>query len=548
MKKILSIVLMAVTLFGVFSCNKDKGKNSTDNGPIDGSSIYLLSYTKKAQADTYLGTGSETVTHKAVLKIEAAKVAEKGNRQVIGVRCDIGEGATNGKVFMAYELGNNIAEKEFTYKAGGSQYVIFDAPVNIEGGKDIYVGYEATGSGYFIGAETSNSTLSKNSFMYWDGEWVSFKELAGAGYGASIEAICVGGNYSSEKQHDVAAENLKVTANVRAGETVNFSVEVRNAGIKTTGNVKITCKYGSETVNESVATLRNGESKRFNFTINGIGLDMNKITAEVSEDGVTDENNKNDKTTADINVFAADAPERVCILIEEFTSQSCPNCPDGIANLRDAIEGMQHPDKVAWVAHHSGFKNDIFTLNAGNTVASKLGVNFAPACIIDRMAVDYGQGVSELAWHPGYATSALLDELASIPANATIAMNVSLQDSTLIVDVNGMSYPNDCYITVLVCQNGIVASQSSGGSNFVHNEVVRAFLTAAEGDKLTLDGDKNYTAHFEYPIPATIKGETSAGKETATDIPNMYVVAFVHGKTSSKSAVYNAIKANIINE
>lgn len=548
MKKILSIVLMAVTLFGVFSCNKDKGKNSTDNGPIDGSSIYLLSYTKKAQADTYLGTGSETVTHKAVLKIEAAKVAEKGNRQIIGVRCDVSDGATNGKVFMAYELGTNVAEKEFTYREGGSQYVIFDTPVDIEQGKDIYVGYEATGSGYFIGTETSNSTLSKNSFMYWEGEWVSFKELAGAGYGASIEAICVGGNYSSEKQHDVAAENLKVKANARAGEVVNFSVDVRNAGIKTTGNVKVTCKYGSETVDESVATLRNGETKRFNFTINGIGLDMTKITAEVSEEGVTDENTKNDKATADINVFAADAPERVCILIEEFTSQSCPNCPAGIENLREAIAGMQHPEKVAWVAHHSGYKNDIFTLNAGNTVASKLGVNFAPACIIDRMAVDYGQGVSELAWHPGYATSALLDELASIPANATIAMNVSLQDSTLTVDVNGMSYPNDCYITVLVCQNGIVASQSSGGSNFVHNEVVRAFLTAAEGDKLTLDGDKNYTAHFEYPIPATIKGETSAGKETATDIPNMYVVAFVHGKTSSKSAVYNAIKANIINE
>lgn len=545
MKKIFSIVLVAVTLFTVIGCEKDPKDNPSS---IDQNSIYLLSYTKKASADTYLGTGNETVTLKAVVKIEAAKVAEKGNKQVIGVRCDIGEGATNGKVFMAYELGTNVAEKEFTYTAGGSQYVIFDTPVEIEQGKDIYVGYEATGSGYFIGTESSNGTLCKNSFMYWDGEWVNFKELAGTGYGASIEAICVGGDYSSEKQHDVAAENLKVKANARAGEVVNFSVDVRNAGIKTTGNVKVTCKYGSETVDETVATLRNGESKRFNFTINGIGLDMTKITAEVSEDGVTDENTKNDKATADINVFAADAPERVCILIEEFTSQSCPNCPAGIENLREAIAGMQHPEKAAWVAHHSGYKNDIFTLNAGNTVASKLGVNFAPACIIDRMAVDYGQGVSELAWHPGYATSELLDELAAIPANATIAMNVALQDSTLTVDVNGMSYPNDCYITVLVCQNGIVASQSNGGNNFVHNEVVRAFLTAAEGDKLTLDGDKNYSAHFEYHIPATIKGETSAGKETATDIPNMYVVAFVHGKTSSKSAVYNAIKANIINE
>lgn len=538
MKKILSIVLVAVTLLGVIGCKKDK------KDQIDTNSIYLLGYTSSDVADDYVGNNQPSATFEVAMKLSASTVADKGNKKVIGVRFCLGNGAEGGKAFMAYELGNNVAEKEYTCTADGWQYVIFDTPVDITEGSDIYVGYKVTGSGYFLGVEEGNNRLANNSYIFDKGQW----DLIG--FGLCIQAICIGGDYSTERQHDLAVENLNVAGNVRAGDVVKFSADVRNAGVKTTGTVNVVCKYGSETVNESVTGLRNGESKRLNFTINGIGMDVKDITIEVSENDVADERTKDNKVTAGINVFAPDAPERNCILIEEFTSQSCPNCPAGIENLREAIEGMQHPEKAAWVAYHSGYKNDIFTLNGDLIIASRLGISGAPSCVVDRMPAHYGADKAELDWHPGYATSALLDQLAAIPANATIAMNVQLNpiDSTLTIDVNGMSYPNDCYITVLVCQNGIVASQSSGGNNFVHNEVVRAYLTAAEGDKLTLDGDKKYSAHYTYTIPASIKGETSVGKETATDIPNMYVVAFVHGKTSSRSAVYNAIKANIIKE
>jgi len=540
MKKLLSVVLVAVTLLSVIGCKKNK------DSEIDMNSIYLLGFTKKAQADDCLGNSSAS-TFQTAMKIDAATVAEKDNKKVLGVRFYLGEGATGGKAFMAYELGNNVAEKDFTFSAAGWQYVIFDTPVEITAGKDIYVGYEAKGSGYFLGVENSNTALMKNSYIYDDGSWATFKSLSLTKYGLCIQAICVGGNYASERQHDLVAENISIKDNVRAGDVVKFTAQVRNAGIKTTGNVTIVCKYGSEVVNKTATNLRNGEVQTLDYTINGIGLDMNQITIQVEEDGVSDDYATDNKATANINVFATDAPERTCILIEEFTSQSCPNCPDGIANLREAIEGMQHPEKAAWIAHHSGYADDIFTMTGDKTIASKLGVNFAPACIIDRMNVKYSSGAAELVWHPGYATSALLDELASIPANATINMNLSFDhsDSTLTVDVTGMSYPNDCYITVVLCQNGYVASQSSGGNDFVHNEIVRAYLTDAVGDKLTLDGDKKYSASYTYTIPASIKGETSKGKEIETDIPNMYVVAFVHGKTANAGAVYNATKANV---
>ena len=539
MKKFFSFVMVAVMLFGVISCNQDP-----KDPEVDMDSIYLLGQTKCSQSETGLGSSSAS-NFKVAVKLNKDLVAQKGNKQVLGVRFYVYDGVTSGTAFMAYELGTNVAEKEFTYQKGGWQYVMFDEPVDIVDASDIYVGYEASGTGYFIGVE-ENSTLLKNSYIYEDNEWKTFKSAGISYYGLDIQAICVGGDYSAEKQHDVVAENIEVIKNMRAGDVTTFTAEVRNAGIKTTGKINVVCKFGDEVINNEVTGLRNGESMLFEYTINGATVNMSKITVEATEENVTDESSKDNTTSQAITVYAADAPERNCILIEEFTSQSCPNCPAGIANLREAIAGMDHPEKAAWVAHHSGYVDDIFTVTGDKTIASKYGVNFAPACMIDRMDVNYTGSTTELVWHPGYATSALLNELAAIPANATINMTVNFNatDSTLTVNASGMSYVQNSYITIMVCQNGYIASQSSGGSNFEHNEIVRAYMTAAVGDALTLDGDGNYSVSYDYTIPASISGVKNTAVET--DIPNMYVVACIHGAAASKKAVYNAAKANII--
>jgi len=544
MKKILSFLCVAALLISIAGCKK----KSTE---IDMNSIYLLGFSKYDRADAYLGnSASGSVTFKVAVKIDAATIAEKGNKKVLGVRCDLGSTAMTGKVFMAYELGNNVAEKNFTFTEGGCQYVLFDAPMDINEGADIYVGYEATGTGYFMGTEYANSTLYKNSYIYDDGSWKTFKNAGITTiYGASIQAICVGGDYASEKQHDVVVENITFDNEYpRCGEKVQFTAEVRNAGVRTTGTVKVTCKYGDVVADGTVTNLRNGESKLLTYTINGITTEMNKITIEVAEDGVTDEKTTNNKVTGELTVYAQDAPERKFILIEQFTGQDCGYCPDGISNMREAIAGMTHPEKAAWIAHHSGYTDDIFTVTGDKKIASALGVQGAPSCSYNRLKVkEPGSSTAELVNDPRSATSAFLDQLAAMPANATINMNVSLNkgDSTLAVTVNGMTYSHDnSYITVILCQDSLIARQSSGGNNFVHNETVRYFMTADLGDKLTVDESTgDYTATYTYKIPAAISGVK--GTAIATNFKNMFVVAFVHGKTSNQGSVYNADKAYI---
>lgn len=534
MKKLNLLLMLVMMLVMVISC---KPKDDPKNEEIDMNSIYLYGNCTGVVSTTLGPKDGGDAYFIVATKLSGATLQEKA-KKILGVRFFVGDGAVEGSAYVMYELGSNetrIVDKQYSYVEGGWQYVIFDNPVDITSDADVYIGYEVQGSGYLIGVQEKKS---KGDYMFDGNEWNDFKSQGLSSFSLAIQAICVGGDYSAEKQHNIVVENLDMKQNLRAGEVVDFTAEVRNAGVKTTGKVNVKCTFGDETQSFEINGLRNGETKLISCKINGVGLDLKSVVVEASEENVTDEVTKDNKVSQSVNVYAADAPSRNRILIEEFTSQSCPNCPDGIKNLRECIAGLSNPNKVAWVAHHSGYADDIFTLTGDKSIASKFGVDFAPACMIDRMKVTYMKGVTELVWHPGYCTTSLLEELITIPANATLSMNaeISMTDSVITVTANGMSYKKDTYITVMLCQNGIIASQSNGGNNFEHGEVVRAYLTQPLGDALTLDEEGNYTSEFEYKLPASIKGVQN--KEVNVDIDNMYIVVLVHGKGSG--AVFNS--------
>lgn len=229
---------------------------------------------------------------------------------------------------------------------------------------------------------------------------------------------------------------------------------------------------------------------------------------------------------------------RNCILLEEFTGQDCGNCPRAIKAIRETIEAMPEGKRVAWVAHHSGYYDDDFTLAGDKNIASRFGINYAPAGMLERtkLTLEDGTDYGHLADY--FADADLLNEYLAKPAEASMNMKVTLgADNQLTVTVLGKSNQSEAYMTVLLCQNGIKASQSGGGSSYVHNEVVRAYLTPTGGEQLSIDGEKKYKFTTTYQIPAEISG--TEGKAYATDIPNMFVVAFVAGKLSQKGAVYN---------
>lgn len=460
---------------------------------------------------------------------------------VIGIRVYIGAKVESGKVFIGADYEKPEVEKEFTYKKGGWQYVLFDQPYTFTA--DTYIGFEATGTTDFMALESAKKS-SKTEMICLDGTWDLVSNQAGK-YVWAMQAIVVGGDYSNEIQKDVVLERVTVSKNPREGEAVVLACELRNAGVIAAENAVVKCTLGEETKTINVSEkLMNGQSVLVEFT-DFVAPEIDGVTGNVSVDFVAEYTDDsiatNNKGKSTLVVYSSKTTERNAILIEQFTGQDCGYCPGGAEVLKTAINGMENPDKTIWIAHHYGYREDAFTLDESVIIGQTLGVQGAPSCAIDRMDVEYAPGQSNLCWHPGYATTALLEDLTKTPALASlnVARNYDANTRKLTVDVTGTSLMKDAYITVLVKQNGIVARQSNGGNNYVHNNAPRVFLTDAKGDKLTIAEDGAYTASFECEIPEYVgvfgcKGELD-------------VVAFVHGELKNRTnrMVFNADQGSI---
>ncbi len=465
----------------------------------------------------------------------------KTGSHIVGVRVFVGKPVESGSVFLGKDFENPEMEKEFSYKQGGWQYILFDEPYDFK--QDTYIGFKATGNTDFMAIETSVKAPA-TEMIFIDGSWLFVTNEIGRGVW-SMQAIVAGGDYSNERQKDVILERASVSDNPKVGEPMVVSCELRNAGVMPAENVVVKCVLGAETKTVNISEkVMNGQSIVVNFedfvapTIDGVFSNVDvEFVAEYEGDAAT----TNNDADASVCVYSAETTERIAILAEQFTGQDCGFCPGGAETLKKSIAGMKNPEKVIWVAHHYGYTNDAFTLNESVIIGQLLGVSGAPSCAIDRMAVSFAPGQSALCWHPAYSTTELLEGLIKTPALATIELErtFNVADSTLTVVVRGKSLVDVTNLTVLVKQSGIIARQANAGNKYVHNNAPRKFLTAAKGDVMTLDNG-NYEATYTYKVPAKVGSFNCV-------LEDMDVVAFVHGDlTKSSRLVYNAIQVPLL--
>ena len=529
---VLSLVVFA-------SC--DVPKSPTTKGSEE---VYLFGNCKQSGMHGYtMGIADgRNHTYSAATMLDGIDLYEKG-KYIVGIRAYIGDEIQSGSVWVGDDYENPVHTKEFTYKQGGWQYVLFDEPIKLNN-QDIYIGYTVTGKGSILAAESA-SKAHKTEWICIDGTWQLLSKAAGKALW-SIQAIVTGGDYKDENQHDLVVECVTMPKRVSAGEAINVTCEVRNAGIKQTGSVEVKCMVGGASVSTVVSEqLMNGQSALVTLPVisapttgGSVEISVSAEEANVAEDYAADNTAKKS-----LRVYTETVP-RNSVYIEQFTGQDCPNCPGGSKAMASAIDKMTNPNAAVWVAHHT-YGTDEFTLNQSLTIANALGVRAAPQCDINRLPMDYGMGVEELIWHPGYATKSLLEAALKEPGLATIELTRTYNAETreLTVEVKGRSIEKEAYITAIITQNGIVARQSGGSNDYVHNNAPRAFLTGARGDKLTLDAEGNYAVTYTYTIPATV-GSFECLPE------NMSFAVVLHGNITDADnrLVYNADQLPVLPE
>lgn len=217
------------------------------------------------------------------------------------------------------------------------------------------------------------------------------------------------------------------------------------------------------------------------------------------------------------------------VILENFTTGQCPNCPPIHVYLEDYA--ATHPNAIV-IAQHAGFGTDIMTIPENTELLALYnagGSTFAPGLAIDRhhyptpLPGDDPRPGS-VFW-PGGSTSATttrIEERLAVPSNISLDITYTNNSGVLDIDVQGEILEtvvgNDLRLVLYIIEDGIIAPQSGGSSNYVHNNVMRDAISGTWGDAGIITSNTSGTTFSE---------QYTYTPDTSWILHSMSLVAFV---------------------
>ena len=248
----------------------------------------------------------------------------------------------------------------------------------------------------------------------------------------------------------------------------------------------------------------------------------------------------NDIAEGDRLVYVPPAEVNRAVLVEDFTGQRCPNCP----NASVAIEELQKQygaDTIIAVGIYSGTFGHKpngdplpLTTTTGDEYYSKWPIEGQPAVVFNRksgVVYDYNGGYSPVV-------NAMLKEPTPVNLDMTVGFNA---DSTeMSVDVTALSAETvNGKLQVWVLEDGVIGPQimpTTGETNmkYVHNHVFRTSVTKETwGDAFNITSGETAKATYKFtPDASWVK-------------KNLSVVAFVY---NDNDGVLQAVRRTVTTE
>lgn len=327
-------------------------------------------------------------------------------------------------------------------------------------------------------------------------------------------------------QYVIRTRNLTCKSNVTAGDDLSFTFETCNLGVGmiAAGDLMFDVAIDGNVVK----TISNPATLTSSYYDISDAVGTEGLTAGAHTLTVTTATLKGEPiaqpivASATFNVFEFGFPRQMR-LVEQFTSTGCTYCPQGTANIVN-LTNMRND--IAWVSVHENMNNtDPFRTAQTDSITDLQGIDGFPEATFDRTA---GISVANKVYAvitamPASTMSAFLDYVAELPSWATVNVNSTYDASTrkATITIDGDLVPNyedfmgsDSKLTVYITEDGLVAPQVSGGSDYVHNNVLRKALVSVKGVALNKTGD-TYKNEFAIDIPE------------AWNADNLNVVAFV---------------------
>ncbi len=319
--------------------------------------------------------------------------------------------------------------------------------------------------------------------------------------------------------------------------------------------------FNNQTFNESISGINVALGQTYNFSIPVTGIATTgdyPITVTVSNpNGVADITTDNTQNTS-INVYDASTSVPRTVLMENFTTAVCPNCPSGHDRIESAI-GTTYANNVIWVSHHSGYYTDALTTTIDQTMMTFFndgGATYAPAVMLDRTYwgdQSFTDNDPGPVFFPNTTMAAAFATATAVPAFVTVNIsgvnyNATTRALSFTVsgNVTGALGTTDARLNAWLLEDGLLAdggtgvghgpSQSGASGTFYHNHVIRENLSADDwGDAGVVNATSgNYTKTYT----TTVSNNFDASK--------CYIVAFVSNGNHSNvnnCRVFNAGKS-----
>ena len=406
--------------------------------------------------------------------------------------------------------GDNLAEGGIPKSAiqKGWNEIPLTSPILFDGNntKGWYIGYSyhqtSINQGLAVLLEPTPHALY---VKHGDGEWANRSDegllcVEGMVYGDNLPKLNLR-LYSIDAPEYYILDRGKmmvsgVVKNLGVQTVTGFDVEARIDGVDEvyTAHVDTTLAYQ--------------DAQMFTFEISPAiqGVGKGAITVTISKLNEGDDLNMVDNVATDEFEIVQHDYTRM-VLIEEFTTERCSNCPRVAGFIHDLLEKEAYKDVVMAVCHHAGFYTDWLTAPCDNSYLwyyNDGGSTYAPAVMIDRWT---REGYDTPVFNPGSyeQLQALVDSRLAHAALVSIKLTAEVNEETnqLKVTATGNRLKEDftvnpARITVFLVENNIKHHNQSGATGeFIHQHVTRK-VNSDWGEVIEWNGnDYTYECTFD---------------------------------------------------
>ncbi|MBQ9218707.1 MAG: Omp28-related outer membrane protein [Muribaculaceae bacterium] len=380
----------------------------------------------------------------------------------------------------------------------------YEIPEDTEG---FYIGYSFYQKGTTMALSIVLNPQPNGLFVqYGNGEWTDRSDRGVL----CLEADVYGDNLP---QHDLALTGVKASKylSLRSGE-LEVTATVRNMALATISGYKAVCRfegYDEPVVVDINKPIAYNEIQQVNFvvkpemiaTVPDAAVNMTVTLQDLVEGQDINMDNNSAQTSFLVidNVFVRN------VLVEEFTTERCPNCPRVAGWLHEAMDKPEFGDVILW-EHHSGYYYDDFTTDFDQTYEwfyNDGGGTYAPALMMDRYPllantpVDLPGSLAQL--------EGMIRDRQAEPAFVTVDIKAGyLDNGQLKVIVTGERAQTTFTtlpprITVSLVEDNITTTSQAGATGaFTHHNVGRA-VNAVWGEEIVWNGN-NYRYECTFDV------------------------------------------------